>query len=456
MQIRTRLTLRFIAIAAGILAIVLFYVYQSFKNNVETAFKAQLLSKIQLTASTTLKDETSLNPLPPIATYDEGDTLSFRENISIYNDAFERVYSMQADAQTVPVKTLQEIHENRNFSFKHVNLLGFGSVYLHGQSSRPYYVLAEAYCDPKSIFQLRNILIISFLLGIGAVALGGWYFAGQALEPMRNIIKQVDEIHPSNLDKRVQSGNQHDEIAHLSETFNRLLVRIEQAFNLQKQFISNVSHELKNPMTVMRTQIEVALQRERTPENYQKTLLSLLDDIAQLTQVHEKLLQLAKLHSDDRSLIFETIRIDEMLWQVREQVLKTHPNAKVLIRFDAMPKDESQLEVQGNDALLRTALFNLIENGCKYSNNQQVAVNINLTNANSLHLKISNQGELIPPEEIPLLFEPFYRSPRHLFIKGSGIGLSLTKSILQQHKVSMDLSSDLEAGTVFLLKFKQE
>jgi signal transduction histidine kinase len=454
MQIRTRLTLRFIAIAAGILAIVLFYVYQSFKNNVETAFRAELISKVTLTANTIFQNEKSLSPLAPITAYDEGDTLSFRENISIYNDAFERVYSLLPDAQPVAIKTLQEIQKTGKSDFKHVNLQGFGSNYV-GPSSRTYFILAEAYCDPKSLNQLRNILIFSFLLGIAAVALGGWYFASQALKPMKNIVQQVDAIHPSNLNSRVKSGNQHDEIAHLSETFNHLLERVEQAFNLQKQFISNVSHELKNPMTVMRTQIEVALQRERTPENYQNTLHSLLDDIANLTQVHEKLLQLAKLHSDDRKLHFESIRLDELLWQVREQVLKTHPEAKILIRFDALPEDESQLEVQGNEALLGTALLNLIENGCKYSNDQRVEVTLNLTNLGALFLKIRNQGEVIPKEEISLLFEPFYRSPRHINKKGSGIGLTLTKSILQQHDISMDLSSNLEEGTVFLLKFKQ-
>jgi signal transduction histidine kinase len=452
MQIRTRLTLHFIAIVAGILAIVLLYVFHSFKTNVENAFDAQLQSKVALTANTTLKNEAILQVLPAISAESTDDTLPFRENISIYNDAFERVYSLNPEAQTVAIKTLQNIQQTGNHSFKHVNLKGFGSVYL-SETSRPYFILAEGYCDPKSLLQLRNILIFSFLFGIGVVALGGWYFAGRALQPMNKIVYQVEAIKPSNLDQRVESENQHDEIAHLSETFNRLLERVEQAFKLQKQFISNVSHELKNPITVMRTQIEVALQRERTPENYQKTLHSLLDDIAHLTQVHERLLQLAKLHADDRKIEVAKIRIDELLWLVREQVLKSHPQAKILIHFEAMPEDEEQLEVLANEALLRTALFNLIENGCKYSENQRVEVVLVIQLNGEHSLKITNQGDVIPSDEIPFLFEPFYRSPRHLSKKGSGIGLSLTKSILQQHSISINLSSNLADGTVFSLKF---
>jgi signal transduction histidine kinase len=452
MQIRTGLTLRFIAIAAGILAITLLYVYESFKHNVEISFRSQLISKVNLTTNTILTNEKTLAVLPPITANDEGDTLSFRENISIFNDAFERVYSLQPDAQPVAVKTLQEIQSNGSLDFKHVNLHGYG-VIKTGASSRNYFILAEGYCDPKSIIQLRNILIISFLLGIGAVALGGWYFAGQALQPMRNIVQQVDAIHASNLNNRVTSNNKHDEIAHLSETFNHLLDRVEQAFKMQKQFISNVSHELKNPITVMRTQIEVALQRERNPENYQQTFISLLDDLSKLTQVHEKLLQLAKLHSEDLKLDIEPVRIDELLWQVRETVLKTHPQAKITIQLDNMPTDDNELEIPANEALLRTAILNLIENGCKYGFENRVLVHLNIQPHGAHFLKIINQGEVIPKEEIALLFEPFYRSPRHIGVKGSGIGLSLTKSILQQHQISMDLSSDLEHGTVFLLKF---
>jgi signal transduction histidine kinase len=432
MQIRTKLTLRFIAIAAGILA--------------------QLVSKVILTTNTILTNEKILSVLPPITANDEGDTLSYRENISIFNDAFERVYSLQPDAQPVAIKTLQAIQNTGNLDFKHVNLHGYGTIQ-SGASSRNYFILAEGFCDPKSIFQLRNILIFSFLLGIAAVALGGWYFAGQALKPMRDIVQQVDAIHPNNLNKRVTSGNTHDEIAHLSETFNHLLERVEQAFKMQKQFISNVSHELKNPITVMRTQIEVALQRERNPENYQKTLHSLLEDLSNLTQVNEKLLQLAKLHSEDLRLVFEPVRIDELLWQVRDLVLKTYPQAKIAIQLENMPSDDSELEIQANEALLRTAILNLVENGCKYGFENRVLVHLNIQ-ANGAHfLKIINQGEVIPKEEIALLFEPFYRSPRHIGVKGSGIGLSLTKSILQQHHISIELRSDLEHGTVFLLQF---
>jgi signal transduction histidine kinase len=452
MQIRTRLTLRFIAIAAGILFIILLYVYESFKTNVEVTFKSQLISKVNLTTNTILANEKNLFVLPAITANDEGDTLSYRENISIFNDAFERVYSLQPDAQPVAIKTLQAIQNTGNLDFKHVNLHGYGIIQT-GASLRNYFVLAEGYCDPKSINQLRNILIFSFLLGIGAVALGGWYFAGQALQPMRNIVQQVDTIHASNLNKRVTSSNNHDEIAHLSETFNHLLERVEQAFKMQKQFISNVSHELKNPITVMRTQIEVALQRERNPEIYQKTLHSLLEDLSNLTQVHEKLLQLAKLHSEDLKLVFEPVRIDELLWQVRETVLKTHPKAKITIQLENMPSDDTELEIPANEALLRTAILNLVENGCKYGFENRVLVHLNIQPQGAHFLKIINQGEVIPKEEIALLFEPFYRSPRHIGLKGSGIGLSLTKSILLQHQILITLTSDLEHGTVFLLKF---
>ncbi|MBK7936777.1 MAG: HAMP domain-containing protein [Lewinellaceae bacterium] len=244
MQIRTRLTLLFLLIAAGILAGVLFAVYFLFKKNTEETFFNGLESKAEMTTQTALRDPALLKPLQPIWIPPEDDTLPYRDNISIFDDSYERIFAVHADAPPVSVKDLQEIYSHRTTRFKHYNLHALGRVVNHNEG-RPYVVVVEGFCDPTELTQLRNILIISFIVGMASMAASGWYYAGQALAPVSRIINEVDTIQPSDLSHRVVTGISRDELTRLAETFNRLLDRVEQAFRMQRMFLSNVSHELK-------------------------------------------------------------------------------------------------------------------------------------------------------------------------------------------------------------------
>ncbi len=453
MQIRTRLTFRFIAIAASILAAVLLYVYRAYQQEVERAFYEGLESKTAFSIRTTLREGDRLVPLPPVSSeLDDEEPLPYRSNVSIFNDAYQCVFSLHPDAEPVGAKTLQTAQTEGSVRFRHRNLHGLGSV-AATPSGRPFVVVAEDFCDMSGLAKLRNILIVSFLIGIGAVAAGGWYFSGQALRPVSHIVNQVDDISPTDLSRRLETGANRDEIGRLAETFNRLLDRVEHAFQMQRQFLSNVSHELKNPLTVIRTQLDVALQRDRSPAEYRATLASVLDDVAAVSEVEGKLLQLARVHSEATDIPLAAVRLDELLWQAREQALKKQPGGKVSIEFGEMPADESLLDVQANEPLLRTAFANIIENGIKYSPDRRASVRVRF-NANGGHtVEIVDNGPGIPPAERALVLEPFYRSPRHLGIKGTGIGLSLTDSILRLHGIGLEIDTPTGGGTVFCVGF---
>lgn len=452
MQIRARLTFRFIAIAAGILAAVLLYVYRAYQQDLERAFYEGLESKTAFAIRTTLREGDQLAPLPPVASELDDDILPYRNNVSIFNDAYQCVFSLHPDAEPIGAKTLQTAQNEGEIRFRHRNLHGL-AVSAATPSGRPFVVVAEDFCDMSGLEKLRNILIVSFLLGITAVAAGGWYFAGQALRPVSQIVNQVDGISPTDLSRRLEIGQNRDEIGRLAETFNRLLDRVEHAFRMQRQFLSNVSHELKNPLTVIQTQLDVALQRERTPAEYRATLASVLDDVTAVSEVEEKLLQLARVHSDATNIPMTAVRLDEMLWQAREQALKKQPGGKVSIEFDEMPADESLLDVRANEPLLRTAFANIIENGVKYAPDRRAAVRVRFSPDGAHTVEIADNGPGIPPEERALVLEPFYRSPRHLGIKGTGIGLSLTHSILHLHGIGLEISTQAGGGTVFRVRF---
>ncbi len=453
MQIRTRLTLLYVLNAAGILAAVLLAAYGIYKTRTEEAFYQGLASKLDMTVQTALRDPSTLKVLPPTWIDPEGeDTLPYRDNISLFNTSYERVFSMHPDMVPVSVKVLQDIYTDQQIRFRHYNLRGIGRLVAPASSSA-YAVVVEGYCDPTGLNDLGKVLIISFLGGLALIALSGWYFAGQALAPVLRMVNEVQSLEPTDLSRRVETGANQDELTHLAETFNGLLDRVEHAFRMQRLFLANVSHELKNPLTVIRTQLDVALQREREPAAYQRLLTSLLDDVNAMGEVEENLLQLARIQNGPAEIPFTAVRLDEVLWQTKDLVQKRHPLYKAGITFAAMPDSDDALWVRANEALLRTALLNLVDNGCKYSPDHSAQVWACFHTDGAHEVEVRNTGSGIPAEELPLLFEPFFRSPRHLKLGGSGIGLTLVKSILALHDIVLTVRSSSEGGTVFRLVF---
>ena len=452
MQIRTRLTIQFTGIAAIVLAAVLAYAWWSYKTQNEADFYANLESKANITAYTALSDPDQFRPLPVTWIRPEGDSLPYKDNVSLYNVAFERVFTMKTEAPPISIRMLHNIVSNSEFRFKNRNLHAFGKV-VNGPDGLQFMVVTEGYFNPDRAENLARILGFAFLIGLVAFAGLGWYFAGLALAPVTRIVQNVDEIQPGDLSRRISVGEGRDELSRLSATFNRLLERVEKAFQMQRMFLSNISHELRNPLTAVRTQIDVVLQRDRSNEEYKTALQSTLEEVKEISEMEEKLLLLAKVYNSPDSIPVEEIRLDELLWQARESSLKNRPGSEIALELSDMPEQEADLIVTGNESLLRTALCNLLENGCKYSNNNRARMRMKREGEHSLLVEIENEGEGIPESERNLIFQPFYRSPAHQRVKGSGIGLSLVRSILDFHGIPIELDTEQKERTIFRMKF---
>lgn len=455
MQIRTKLTIQFIILVAGILLFSLCFIYVKFRKMTENEFYDNLRSKALMTAEMVLHDEEKLNPLPAneVETQEGGTALPFRENIVIYNARLQKVFAFNRASEPLSGMAVSGLKNGDERQFMHgpFHALALGHKSHNGSL---YFVVAESMFNSEALVNLRNILIISFFLGIGIVAAGGWIYAGQALSPMARIVNQVDRILPSDLSARLDAPNSHDEVSRLVITFNRLLDRIQFAFRMQKGFISNVSHELKNPLSVIISQLEIALdKRGRSREEYQDTLNSVLEDTRELSEVTEKLLQLARVHSEDANIAFEQVRLDEIMLQTRAALLRLRPDYHIAFDLEGVPEHEEQLCIRGNEPLLRAAFLNLMDNGCKYSPDKRVAVKIHFDPLGQHRVEIADHGPGIPVKDLQLIFQPFFRSSQHIHIRGAGIGLSLVDSIMKIHHVVLDVASVQGQGTTFWLRF---
>jgi signal transduction histidine kinase len=297
---------------------------------------------------------------------------------------------------------------------------------------------------------LRNIIFITFCISVLIVSIVGYVYAGRILRPISRIVTDVESITEESLDKRLEEGNTRDELARLAQTFNRMLARLQSAFSSQKTFIANASHELKTPFTVMAGEIEVTLMQPREKEYYVKILSSVLDTIKRFNRLSTQLLLLAQTSSDNPTRKFHVLRIDDILWDAKHELEKYHPHYRIELEFDININYEN-LQVQGDEQLLKVLVMNLMDNGCKYADDSTVWVSISTGVDNFLNIQFRNTGEGIEQADMPRIFDPFYRGATSKKRKGFGIGLSLAEKVIKLHNGTINVTSVVGAETRFTL-----
>lgn len=452
MNIRARLTFRFISITAVILLMgsVLIYVFSA--DHRKEDFYNRLQNKANNTAKLLIEvDEIDIELLHKIE-QDNPVSLS-NEKIIIYNYRDTILFSTdQQHVIHIDKELLDQIRLEDEIRWRQGDYEVLGFLF-KGRYDR--FVVVAAATDIFGFRKLKNlifILITVFAISIVIVSVAGWIYAGKALEPIAHVIKQVDEISISSLNLRVDEGNGQDEIARLAQTFNNMLARLETSFLAQKNFIANASHELRTPLTAITGQLEVTLLNTRSIDDYKKSLNSVLEDIRNLNNLANKLLLLAQSSSDEREKRMNRLRLDELIWSSKEEISRRNPEFTIRISLDENLDEESKLTIRGDEQLIRTALVNLIENGCKYSEDHTIDVNIKSEKA-GIRLEFIDKGIGIPESEIENVFEPFYRGSNTKNIKGHGIGLSMVKGIVKLHKGNIQLQSEEHRGTTVTLFF---
>jgi signal transduction histidine kinase len=263
---------------------------------------------------------------------------------------------------------------------------------------------------------------------------------------------KMKDITAKNLHLRLLNYSQNDEFGELATSFNKVLDIMESSFESQKMFVSNVSHELRTPLATLVGEIDYALLKERTIEEYIGTLQNSKHDAARLIKLVNGLLDLAKASYDESKISMTEVRIDEVILDARESVLKSNPEYKVDIQFIRPTEDDTELVIVGNEYLLKTAFANLMENNCKFSGDNTSTVKI-FSQDNSVHVSFSDTGIGISQEDMENIFIPFYRGGNKEFVDGDGIGLALVDKVIKIHKGKIEVDSVESEGSVFKVIF---
>ncbi|GAB2629179.1 HAMP domain-containing sensor histidine kinase [Emticicia sediminis] len=447
MTIRTRMAVLFLGIFSVLLLVFSAVIYFESEVYRQKEYKTRLRQEA-LTAATIIFNKKEISP-DLLKLLDKNNVTALnQEEIIIYDIDDKVIYESGSDSPNLKHELLNRIREEKELFWEENDLEMYGIVIKN--NNKDYIVLASS-VDKYGLEKQRNLALtlgFSALLLVCISAITGWIFARRMLFPIQQMIKKIDRIRASQLNLRLDEGNKADELEQLSIRFNQMLDRLEHAFQTQRSFVSHASHELRTPLTAITGQIQVSLLANDNPADLKLMIQSVLDDVQQLNKLTNNLLDLTSIDADDTKFKHTLVNVLEVIWQIRTELLKKNPDYQILISLD----DSAELmpEVKGNEGLLFTALINLIENGAKFSPTHTVEVKIKIENQ-VLLIDFHNEGSLIPANELNQIFEPFKRGSNSRNTKGHGVGLSLTRRIVQLHKGEIKVSSSETEGTTFTL-----
>lgn len=363
--------------------------------------------------------------------------IPINSNIDIQEEALKK---------KIPAVFFNTVIANGDAEFVSKKYLYKGIRYKSKSGTFIVITIAENYFEDNQAQNLINTLLFAIIAASLLSLYIALYYTKNIYKPISSITEQVKEISSENLHLRLNDSNRNDELNELAGTFNDMLDRIETSFETQNNFISNASHEFRTPLTAIIGETDVVLSKPRKADEYIDSLKIILQEAEKLDHKTKALLFLAQTGFNGKSQKFDKIRIDQLLWDVAENLENLNSKNKVYLDLELLPENPMKLKVNGNEQLLHLAFSNIISNGCKYSNYKTVTVSIGSSD-DFIYIVIKDEGIGIPENEIKYIYDPFFRASNTQNYEGYGIGLPLTRNIIRMHNGKIVVKSLENEGT---------
>lgn len=323
--------------------------------------------------------------------------------------------------------------------------------------------------ETKEDFLLRSVIATTIIILLSSVCT--YFLTKKTLTPLQKLTSEVSQIQAQNLSTQLAVPNSKDEIAQLTSSFNEMLTRLDNAFSTQKQFSANAAHELRTPLAVLQTNLEV-FEKKQEPEmvEYQQLFTMIKEQTARLSQLVGTLLDMTNLKSVPRT---DHVSLEELVDEVFCDLDPVAEKAGISIHFDdsssqdlytdvhtpdASALNNNILNITGSYVLLYRAVYNLVENAIKYNRpNGSVTVSVKEKNGQAMIL-VKDTGIGISPENQKKIFDPFFRvdKSRSRAMGGAGLGLALVDSIAKEHGGTVNVLESSEAGSTIALMLPVE
>jgi two-component system, OmpR family, sensor kinase len=300
--------------------------------------------------------------------------------------------------------------------------------------------------------QLRMLLMALVPLALVLAGSVGLFLAGRALDPIDRITRTAAAIGADDMARRLpeEVGRTPDEVGRLAATFNRMLDRLEGAFHRQRQFTADASHELRTPLTLLLTQLEVTLARPRSEDEYRRVLVALREDVIRLQRLVNALLALARADAGRDRPAHERIDLGDLARQAVDGLQTLAAERGVRLAVGAEPG----IVVHGDESRLMQLIVNLVDNAIAHTpSGTNVTVDVAMERDGSTAvLSVRDTGLGIAPEHLPHLFERFYRADPARAAGALGLGLAISRSIVEAHGGRIEAESRPGRGSTFTVK----
>lgn len=359
----------------------------------------------------------------------------YNEKTLVFNDSFQLIYSSMDDAVINWKKSDLSILKNGGYFFRsqaEYDVLG-SSYILDG---REYYVInsVDDRFGIRKLKYLGNVLLVSSIIGITVIWVFIFFVIRKMLKPLDNFQEKITEITEKQLTIRLTETGKNDEIDLMAHAFNQMMLRIENAYARQRDFTSNASHELRTPLARILSQLENLNLMPETNADVKKYVNAISDEVSSMVDTVNSLLLFSRIEQFDKLNFDEVVRLDQIIFDILDEIKLANSDFSVgfSIAGDTVSQDE-KLELKANASLLKIALGNLFMNAYQYSENKKVLIELDLNQSKSVLIRILNDGQVLDFEDISKIFLPFSRGKNTIGKQGSGLGLSIAKSIIHLH-----------------------
>lgn len=290
----------------------------------------------------------------------------------------------------------------------------------------------------------RNVL---FLLLLAVLALEGFFIVRKMTNGITKLSFKIKSITSKNLNEKISDITSEDEIGELADSFNQLLTRLDEAFQRESQFIGDVAHELKTPLSGLKASVELTLSRERTKEEYKEALVEALADSNRISGILKNIMDLAWSQAEGSQKGESVVDLSSVVEEIKELAIKLAFDKNIIIRSSI----ESKVCVLGHSDKLLRAFLNIVDNAVKFTPRKgRVTLDLCKTGDKAI-FRVKDSGVGISKAELHRVFERFYRGTKTDKTFGSGLGLAIVQAIIKAHRGTINVKSKTGKGTSFII-----
>jgi signal transduction histidine kinase len=452
MNIRSKILLYFSILSISIVGISFVIIYSLFSNYRTQEFLQRIKDKTITTVKFLVEIEQIDHNL--LQTMDEYTINNlYKEKILIFDSSKKLIYSSVDDTK---IKYESSILKNLSPSNNLIettedNFDVVGVCFQFGNEN--YYGISKAFDEfgLDKLSYLKSVFIIIFIVFSSVILITSYLLSKQITQPINLMAAELKKINLDSQNSLITVPKGKDEINMLATRFNELMKRLNDAFSFQKHAIHHISHELKTPIAVLVSNFE-KMETEKNSDVLLSMIRNQKEDTKNLSDIINALLEISKVETGNK-LETENVRIDELIFDVVDEIKRLHEDFTFEIELDESISSEESLVIKGNQKLLRLAIMNLATNCIRYSDDQKAKFLI-FIKGGELNLNVLNSGKVIRDHEKQFLFQHFFRGENSKEQRGFGLGLVLISKIITLHHATISYSAANRLNT-FTLSFSE-